>query len=302
MAASSRLIWDSLVAEAEFAAELVLTGIRRLCSVPTESELGGKTRSNDRNYSLHVGMHSYSSGLERLCKLAIACNGFAADGKFPKLRKYNHKIGGLLDAVEDLIPSGPGMASMHRAEYLVRPKDDFDPELTGMVERFANGHGRYEYLDSLWQDTPEVTTFNQWSALAAKSTVTEEVRDLIGLKDAMIYAIEAELTEAGLESSSERVREDFGLQTYVPSVGVALRLYRKVRWVSAILDVATYYTNPGIPILGEVVSPTLTQSTANFFRYEIARIPDEEAVTEELEEVYKRINKREAEDDDDDDD
>lgn len=66
-------IWDSLVAEAQFATELALTGLRRLCSVPTEPDIGGGRRSSDRNYSLHVGMYSYSSGLERLCKLAIAC-------------------------------------------------------------------------------------------------------------------------------------------------------------------------------------------------------------------------------------
>lgn len=301
MAVESRLIWDSLVAEAQFAAELSLTGLRRLCSVPTETDIGGGRRSSDRNYSLHVGMYSYSSGLERLCKLAIACNGYAVNGEFPKLRKYNHGIGKLLDKVEGLVVSGPGTASTHKSKYLVRPKDDLDANLIGMVERFASGNGRYEYLDSLWQDNPEVITFKEWSALAATATVTEEVRDLIGLKDAMTYAIESELADAGLESSSERVREDLALQTYVPSVGVALKLYRKVRWVSAILDVATYYTNPGIPILGEVVSPTLTQSTANFFRYEIARISDQEAVIEELEEAYKRITKREAEDDRDDD-
>lgn len=297
MAVETRPIWDSLVAEAQFAAELALTGLRRLCSVPTETDIGGGRRSSDKNYSLHVGMYSYSSGLERLCKLAIACNGYVTDGEFPKLRKYNHKIGKLLDAVGELTLSGPGTSSMYKAKYLVRPKDDLDPDLTDMVMRFADGAGRYEYLDSLWQDNAEVVTFNEWSALAARVTVTEEVRGLISLKDAMAYAIESELADAGLESSSERVREDLELQTYVPSVGMALKLYRKVRWVSAILDVATYYTHPGLPILGEAVSPTLTQSTANFFRYEIARIPDEEAVTEELEEVYKRIVIREDEDD-----
>jgi hypothetical protein len=298
MDVESRVIWDSLVAEAQFATELALTGMRRLCSVPTEPDLGGR-RSSDRNYSLHVGMYSYSSGLERLCKLAIACNGYAATGEFPKLRKYNHKIGKLLDAVEDLVPAGPG-TSMRKAKYLARPKDDLDPDLINMVERFADGDGRYEYLDSLWKDNPEVITFNEWSALAARVPVFEEVRDLIALKDAMAYAIEAELADVGLESSSERVKEDLALPTYVPSVGVTLKLYRKIRWVSAILDVATYYTSPGLPILGEVVSPTLTQSTVNFFRYDIARISDEEVVTEELEEVYKRILKREAEDDNED--
>lgn len=210
-------------------------------------------------------------------------------------KKYNHKIGELLDAVEELTPAGPG--AERKAKYLARPKDDLDPDLIGMVERFANGNGRYEYLDSLWKDNPEVNTFNEWSALAERVAVPEEIKDLIALKDAMVYAIEAELADVGLESTSERVREDLALPTYVPSVGVTLKLYRKIRWVAAILDVATYYTRPGIPILGEVVSPTLTQTTVNFFRYDIARVSDAEVVSDELEEAYKRILKREAEED-----
>lgn len=298
MAVDSRPIWDSLVAEAQFSTELALTGLRRLCSVPTEPGVGGR-RSNDRNYSLHVGMYSYSSGLERLCKLAIACNKYAANGEFPKLKKYNHKIGELLDAVEELTPAGPG--AERKAKYLARPKDDLDTALIGMVERFANGNGRYEYLDSLWKDNPEVVTFNEWSALAKRVSVPKEITDLIALKDAMVYAIEAELADVGLESASERVREDLALPIYEPSVGVTLKLYRKIRWVAAILDVATYYTRPGIPILGEVVSPTLTQTTVNFFRYDIARVSDEEVVSDELEEAYKRILKREAEEDAEDD-
>ncbi|MET4541167.1 hypothetical protein ABIE37_002962 [Arthrobacter bambusae] len=224
MAVDSRPIWDSLVAETQFATELALTGLRRLCSVPTEPGVGGR-RSNDRNYSLHVGMYSYSSGLERLCKLAIARNKYRANGEFPKLKKYSHRVGELLDAVDELTLAGPG--AERKAKYLARPKDDRDPDLIGMVERFANGNGRYEYLDSLWKDNPEVNTFNELSALAERVSVPEEIKDLIALKDAMVYAIEAELADVGLESASERVREDLALPTYVPSVGVRLKLYRK---------------------------------------------------------------------------
>ena len=127
-------IWDSLVVETQFATELALTGLRRLCFVPTDPArvVWG---SSSLNYALHVGMYSYSSGLERLCKLAIACNGYATTGEFPRLRSYSHKIGNLLDAVEKLPPTGSG-ASMHRAKYLVRPVDGLDPDLTNTVERF----------------------------------------------------------------------------------------------------------------------------------------------------------------------
>ena len=70
--------------------------------LPSLPILNGPVGQRDLNYALHVGMYSYSSGLERLCKLAIACNGYATTGDFPKLRDYSHKIGNLLDAVEEL--------------------------------------------------------------------------------------------------------------------------------------------------------------------------------------------------------
>lgn len=295
-----RVIWESLVGETQFATELTLTGLRRLCSVPTAPDLlpwGG----TDLNYPLHVGMYSYASGLERLCKLAIACNGYATTGKFPSLRKYSHKIGILLDAVEALStpPSSPG-PSEREAKYLVRPVDSLDPDLMDTVERFASGAGRYEQLDVLWNDDAEVNTHNEWSALAGRASVSEEVRRLISLKDAMAYAIGSELADDGLESSARTVMEDLELSMYVPSVGVVLSLFRKVRWVSTSLDVATYYTRQGLPILGEIVAPTFIHTSADFFNYNIARFSDDSVVEEELAEVYKRITVREAEMDDED--
>lgn len=285
--------WSHLVAETQFATELVLTGLQRLCSVPTDvhtAEWGGK----DRNYALHVGLHAFSSGLERLCKLAIACNGYAANGKFPELKKFNHKIGRLLDEVEALTPAGPGVAR-GGGRYLARPVDSLDPDLTAMVEKFANGAGRYEHLDSLWNDKTKVTTYDDWCAVAANGSVTPEVQDLIALKDAMTKAMWAELSEAGLESTSQTMIEKLGQPVFEPSSAVALSLYRKARWVAAILDVATYYTGKGLPLLGEVVNPILGHKATNFFMFDIAGVSDKYVVEEELQEVYPRIVKREEE-------
>lgn len=295
-----QVVWESLVGETQFATELTLTGLRRLCSVPTAPDLF-PWDSKDLNYALHVGMYSYASGLERLCKLAIDSNEYATTGKFPNLRKYSHKIGNLLDAVEALStpPSSPG-PSEREAKYLVRPLDDLDPDLMGMVERFASGAGRYEHLDVLWNDDAEVNTYNDWSALAARASVSEEVRRLISLKDAMARAIGSELADDGLESSARMMMEDLERPMYVPSVGVVLSLFRKVRWVSTTLDVATYYTREDLPILGEVVSPTFVHTSADFFNYNIARFSDDAVIEEELAEVYERINVREADMDDED--
>lgn len=295
-----QVIWESLVVETQFATELTLSGLRRLCAVPTDPELV-KWGSRDLNYALHVGMYSYSSGLERLCKLAIACNEYAATGEFPKLRAYSHRIGALLDAVEALTTPTTGPDPSEReAKYLVRPVEGLDPDLMGTVERFASGAGRYEHLDILWNDDAEVNTYKEWSALAARASVSEEVRRLISLKSAMAHAIGSELADDGLESTARTVMEDLELPMYEPSVGVVLSLFRKVRWVSTILNVATYYTAKDLPILGEIVSPTFIHTSADFFNYHIARISDDDVVEEELGEVFERINAREAEDDEED--
>lgn len=277
--------WESLVAETQFATELTLTGLRRLCSVPTGMDLF-PWASKDMNYSLHVGMYSYSSGLERLCKLAIACSEYAATGEFPKLRSYSHRIGNLLAAVEALTPTGP--AASIKARYLVRPSDGLDPDLINTVERFANGAGRYEHLDALWNTDTKISTYSDWSALAARASTSEEVRRLLTIREKTAHAIELELDNNGLAPISQRVIEDLSLPLYEASVGVALSLFRKARWVSTILDVATYYTRRELPLLHDVTSRIFNHSAVDFFNYHIARIGDEEAVAEHLQAVYRR--------------
>lgn len=116
----------------------------------------------------------------------------------------------------------------------------------------------------------------------------------------MAHAIESELIDDGLEATAHDVIEDLARRTDEPSVGVVLSLFRKVRWVSTILDVATYYTRQELPLLGEVVSRTFIHSSADFFNYQIARISDDVVVEEELQAAYERIRIREAERNDED--
>lgn len=289
-------VWRSLVTETQFATELTVTGLRRLCSVPTGPTLLG-WHGSDLDYALHVGLYSYSSGLERLCKLAIACNRYAATGQFPKLRGYEHRITTLLDAVEALTPTGPG-TSTRKTKYLTRPVDKLDPDLTNAVERFATGAGRYEHLDSLWNDDVEVNSYNEWCELASKASVSKKVRELMSLREAVDSAITSELVEVGLEAAAGRVTEDLDVRMFEPSVGVVLSLFRKVRWVSTVLDEATSHQARGLPVLGEVVSPAFIHSPADFFNFHIARVGDVEVVVEELDAVYPRIRAREAKEDD----
>lgn len=110
-----------------------------------------------------------------------------------------------------------GPKAVTGSAYPVRPVDGLDPDLANTVKRFADGTGRYEHLDSLWNDNAELNTYNEWSALAAKASVSEEVRRPISIREGMAYAIESELADDGLESTARTVMEDLELPIYQPS-------------------------------------------------------------------------------------
>ena len=156
--------WDYLVSETQFATELVVAGLRKLCTVPIQGDVPWPV-SHSQTYPLHLGLHSYTSGLERLCKLTIACHGFVTVGSYTSLRSFNHKIGKLLDAVEGLDLS---KVSRPGKPPVGRPADELDPDLTDALERYANGSGRYEHLDSLSNDQTDVATLNTWNQLCGR--------------------------------------------------------------------------------------------------------------------------------------
>ena len=171
--------WNYLLSETQFATELVVSGIRRLCTVPIRGDYWPVGR--DQTYPLHVGLHSFTGGLERLCKLTIACHGFATTGTFPPLRGYGHRIGKLLDGVERLDLTQ--IPELHKSPAR-RPTDHLDPALTRTLDRFADGAGRYEHLDSLWNRQANVVTLDEWTQLCGTVTPSERVHHLISMRTA----------------------------------------------------------------------------------------------------------------------
>lgn len=285
--------WKNIVVEAQFATELTLNGLRRLCTVPIGPEVA-LWGSDEQNYALHVGLYSYSSGLERLGKLALSCYGFVVDGKFTKVSGISHDIVKLLDELEALDLTKLGDAQ-HHTDYLVRPNDPLGPDATSMVKRFAGGTGRYEHLDSLWKEEPEVKTYKDWSELAARVSVSSDVVRLISLKVAMSRVVESAMIDLDLESTHESILPDDQIKMYEPSVGVVLSLFRTVRWVSAILDAVTYYTDVRLPILDDILSRTFLHSSEDFFNYHLVRFSDSYSVEEEVTARYEEMNSREQE-------
>ncbi|MFS0732992.1 hypothetical protein ABC304_13465 [Microbacterium sp. 1P10UB] len=269
--------WSNLVSETQFAADLVLTGIRRVSHLPMDGDILGQI-SYDQTFPLHVGLHTYTSGLERICKLALACHGFLQTGAFVPVREYSHRITELLDALQELDLSASSKAT---GEYLIRPVDEYEPELNNWLQRYASGAGRYELLDSLSSGAEALPTWETWAEFCSRGEVSDQVRRYIDMHYTTGYVLREVATSHDLESVASGHLEEFDHPFSEQSAAVALAMYRRARWAASILDAVSYYTHPDIPILGEALVE-LRQSTDNFFAFEIAKLSDPEIVGEEL--------------------
>lgn len=269
--------WSNLVAETQFAADLVLTGIRRVSHLPMDGNIFGQI-SYDQTFPLHVGLHSYTSGLERLCKLGLACHSFLETGSFPSVRSFSHKIIELLDALEGLDLSA---YSERSSEYLARPTDEFEPGLNDWLQGYASGAGRYELLDSLSSGTEALPTWETWAEFCSGGVVSDEIRRYIDMHSATGYALREVASAHELDAVVSGHLEEFDNPISERSAAVALAMYRRARWAASILDAVTFYTHQELPILGEALVE-LRQTTDNFFAFEIAKLSDPEVVEEEL--------------------
>lgn len=266
--------WNNLVSETQFAADLILTGIGRVSRLPMEGGMFGRI-SYDQTFPLHVGLHTYTSGLERLCKLALACDGFLKTGSFVSARTYSHKIGSLLDAIEKLGPHGDDK------RYSARPTDEFEPELVKWLEQYSSGSGRYELLDSLSSGATDLPTWETWADFCSRGSVSDNVRWSISMHDASGDALRDIATEHLLESVAGPLLEDFSIPISEKSAAVGLAMYRRARWVASILNSLSYYTHLELPILGEALT-AFTSTSDDFFAYEVARLSDPDVVEKEL--------------------
>lgn len=269
--------WNALVAEAQFANNLIVNGLRHISRLP----MGGGILtqiSPDQTFPLYLGLHSFTSGLERLAKLALACDGFLRTGAFPKVKKFSHKISKLCDELENVDVSANNVAM---TEYHQRPVDEYEPALITWLEEYAAGPGRYELLDSLASGSDEERTWDKWAALCAMGHVPASILHYIDLEAVTRDVALSTLSQANLESSADGLIES----TYPLSSDVAavvLAMHRRARWVASILDAVTYYRHEELPILREACTDIL-QETELFYAFEIARFSDPDVVLEEIE-------------------
>jgi hypothetical protein len=239
-------------------------------------------------YPLNVGLHMYTSGLERLYKLALACHRFARTGAFTSVKKYGHQLSKLTDALDGLDMTG--FNSFH-PEYLTRVDDEYGDELLEWLERFASGDERYEILDSLSREDADVLTWDMWVEFCSRGFDSEDVKQSISLSTAIGSALTDICIASDLESVAyplldAATRPLFTASAatrplFTASAAVGLAMYRRARRPAEVLASVTNYTSKELPILREAVN-VLTQTTDNFFAYEIAGISDREPVIDEL--------------------
>lgn len=169
----------------------------------------------------------------------------------------------------------------YHPDYLTRPDDEFGENLVVWLERYASGDGRYELLDSLTRDDIKILTWGVWTQFCARGVVSEDVKESIGIRNAMSEALGNVAAANDLESTAHLFWEHTSRSFHAPAVAVGLAMYRRARWAAEIIGTTTHYTGKGLPILREVVN-VLTQATDDFFAYEIAGISDRGPVLEEL--------------------
>ncbi len=295
---SDRIRWRSIVTETQFATESILEGIRRVSALPVGWDSDRLVHvTYDQTYPLQIGLMLYTSGLERLCKLALACHGLAQNGEFRNVRQFSHRLSNLLDAIEqlDLDRFAP-----RRDAYLRRPDDEFGSELVDWLERYASGSGRYELIDSLANDDAELLTWDTWMAFCARGVVADDVRLSISVHSGIGNALSDIAIAHDLESAAGQYVASSQRGFSEPAVAVGLAMHRRARWVAAVLDTVTHYTDERLPILSEVTY-VLTHPTNDFFMWEIAGLSDREVIMEELTDHVASFDYPNEDDIDDDD-
>ncbi len=270
--------WFNLVTETQLATDLILTGLRRMSRLPMNGGLLEEI-SYDQTYPLYIGLHTYTSGLERLCKLTLACESFTRTGTFAPVRKYSHKLTTLLDAIAELRLPGNDTDR----ETVVRPSDPFGPRLESWLEKYASGSGRYELLDSLSADRAGVEVWSEWVRFCneGQGLISDSIQDSISLNYASFKALGSIATAHDLESVASPILDTATLPLSEEAAPVIVALYSRARWVAEYLNKVSYYTHEDLPILGEALVE-LRQTDDNFYAFEIAQLFDPDVVGEEI--------------------
>lgn len=295
--------WNSIISETQFAVHQAVDGIRTLAYVTNPDQLLFPDDGVELRYKLHNGLLSFTTGLERLAKLTVSANHFRLYGKYPKISGYSHAVTVLLDAVEGMDISSIPEQKRRAGEYVLAGRPAVPLPLVPLLEKYAKGGGRYEYLDSLSGSDVEPGLYKDWIALANGYEAPDWLDHYLALTSSMptaIYKI-ANLVDAQGSGNAETLLQpyidEFDEPLHPKSVAIALDCFRVARWVSGCLYTISselFYPNsrvrgdfPVFPYLCEILGPKLLHSAEDYFCFSILRLDDPTTVREALEELLE---------------
>lgn len=280
--------WGSLISESQFAREMITSGLRYLCEVPfpRADDPDDRSYTNHYRYTAHVGLHYFTSGFERLCKLTLVCAEWLNTGKFAHTFDRTHQPSFLIKQVEALVFADKSVSIPGRPQPTV--SDEFLKEL----DLFTKSDGRYEYLNALESKGTAPRIYSTWvreakqtevSDLAQRVDFVRETMEGILLENEELYSLIEPLVQATLAKRMDK-----------ESISLAIRLAELVRWVASILfEITTVGYSRGshtstlaMPLLYEVI-PELGDEPESLVINTVIGFQDFDAVEEAVWELYR---------------
>lgn len=296
--------WIDVLSEAQFAADQTVIGIDRLAQVRLPGDLFLEGAEDATRHELHSALLSFTTGIERLCKLSLTCAHFDQHGTHVNVSQYRHRMARLLQAVEDI----PTVQTRHRhggADGVI--KDGRPPTpvaLIDLLERYAQGQARYEYLDGLSRSATTLVPsglYTDWAGIAnglPAHTSAEWVNGLLSsTQNALIWVTTQAAEVAEIDDLEPLVSPFIDQQLdrrYSPhSLALAMECFAVARWVAAHLvavttwDPARSHANVqrGLPILSDVLAHRFLHSDRAFIEHELLRMNDANLLAEVLDEI-----------------
>ncbi len=295
--------WYDVLSETQFAVYQTVVGLRELGrAVHSDQIFMGSAK--EVRFMIHSGLFAYTTGIERLAKLALSLAHFRETGRFPAVKSFGHRISTLSDRLSELEPLPA--AELIGSEFLEAGNPlAAMPDFMQLLDDYARGPGRYEYLDSLHSGENDLDVFQRWLSLTEQVAPSPTVRDLCGIPagiaDALYSVSRAVESQLGIESF-DLLFEPY-LDNILPaslhpeSVEVALAYYDFAQWIAAHLSSLSgqiFYhdghTVPPCPYLPEVSAGYLLIDRDSFAECHILQLNDLQSTVEAVAEVMVQLS------------
>lgn len=280
--------WENWVSESQFARNEAIAGMRELCEVRQPDGLWDKTGNSGR-HALHSALLRFTTGLERLAKLTLACNAISTNQPF-KPRNQGHSLGDLLQKVST-IHCGAEPCKDYNGEVVDSIlHEPAYPLVLDLLTGFAMGGRRYEFMDHLGTPTPPKSLYEEWRGIVGvlpSLEFTDEIVATANAKEDIAFALSAALGNQGLSVENLLANSSIHFPAYTnEGVNFSLFCYRLVRLVCVRLchvadEIWQSQASLQFPYLREILAPSFHHSPQDFAEFFLLEVGDLEMYEEE---------------------